>query len=428
MRAQARAAGACACRTPVSEAYISALLADLDEKGARAIGVDLLLAPSPDPAARAVLKSTVRTRRAPVIGLMQGDVAAAGMIVSDATLGQIDDFDSVLRRHDPTPGPRASLPAALAQAIGARAPSAPFPIRWRDASAGRPFGIYPAAMVAELPPDWIAGAIVLIGRLETDRNQPPLVEDEHLTPLRMTSAYHSGMAGVEAHAHILAQILAGDHVRAPGPLGILALTALAAMIGAWLGQRGGGWRAALSYLAASLAALGAILVALYAGAAILAPFAAPALAVSIAALIANRWLAGRLQAERTFLRRAFAHYLAPDVIDAMVADPGRLNLSAERRDIAVISTDIAGFTALVHDLAPDRLSALMNAYFDGMIAVLWAHGAMVDKMIGDWVLALIGAPQAAPDHAARAIACARSTSSPKASENAPRRSLAPHWA
>jgi adenylate cyclase len=50
---------------------------------------------------------------------------------------------------------------------------------------------------------------------------------------------------------------------------------------------------------------------------------------------------------------------------------------------------------------------VINGYFDGLIEILWKHEAMIDKMTGDGLIVLFGAPVAFPDHADRAIACVR---------------------
>lgn len=411
MRAEAIAAKACPCRAPISEAYLAGLIAALDERGARGIGVDLLLDDWPDLKARAVLKSTLAKTRAGVVLLKQSGegLAAAGLNarLADGSLGQIDDFDAVLRWHRPF-AETASLPAALAEIGGAAPGKAPVQIRWRAPGAGAasPFPIYPAAALAALPPEWIAGKLVLVGRLETDGGQPGLVEDQHLTPMRLRARYASGMTGVEGHAHVLSQALAGDRIHTPGPLAAGAMAFAMALGGAALGAGRGGWRLGFLGIAGGLLALALALIGAYAAWQWLAPVAAPALALGFGYLIANRVLAAALEKERAFLTRAFSQYLAPDVVAALVRRPQDLRLAAEKRAISVISTDVAGFSTMTASLAPELLRELMNAYFEGMISVFWRHGAMVDKLMGDGMLAIFGAPGDMPDHAARAIACA----------------------
>jgi class 3 adenylate cyclase/CHASE2 domain-containing sensor protein len=403
---------ACACRAPVSEAYLAALLGALEDKGVAAIGIDLVLDEKPNPAGRALLLDALRGAQAPVVILSASDPALVaalppGVQAASGALGRIDDFDSVLRVHAPLVDGEPSLTASLARAVGVSPPAAPFLVRWRaPRGAAAAIPAYPAHAVAEAPDDWLEGKIVLVGRLETDPAAIRLVEDQHLTPLRLRRHYAAGVTGVEAHAHILSQMLRGDRARAPGAAGTIALMFALAAAGAALGRRPGGLRSALGLAALGLLAYTGALIVVYGAFAYLLPFAAPALAFLAAFVVANRLLAADVERKRRFLEQAFARYLAPDVIADIVRRPERLSLTADRRDVTILSSDLQGFSRLAAAMPPERLGALMNAYFDGLIEILWRHGAMVDKLTGDGVLSVFGAPTPAPDHASRAIACA----------------------
>jgi class 3 adenylate cyclase len=76
------------------------------------------------------------------------------------------------------------------------------------------------------------------------------------------------------------------------------------------------------------------------------------------------------------------------------------------REVAVIFTDITGFTSLVETAAPDVLGALLNEYVGGMTDVVFAHEGTVAKIIGDAIQVLFNAPGEQPDYAKRAVACA----------------------
>src|SRR4051794_24988754 len=76
------------------------------------------------------------------------------------------------------------------------------------------------------------------------------------------------------------------------------------------------------------------------------------------------------------------------------------------REIAVIFTDITGFTSLVETAAPETLGALLHEYVGGMTDVVFAHEGTVAKIIGDAIQVLFNAPGDQPDFATRAIACA----------------------
>ncbi len=126
--------------------------------------------------------------------------------------------------------------------------------------------------------------------------------------------------------------------------------------------------------------------------------AAFVLSLSIRFLILDR--------EGRFLRRAFASYVAPDLVDKLVEDPGQLRLGGERREMTFLFTDLAGFTSLTESQRPEQLSALLNSYLDGMIAIAKSHNGTIDKVVGDALVVLFSAPIHQPDHAGDAVSCA----------------------
>ena len=82
-----------------------------------------------------------------------------------------------------------------------------------------------------------------------------------------------------------------------------------------------------------------------------------------------------------------------------------MDLGGQRREIATLFSDIAGFTALVETIEPDVLGPLLNDYLTGMTDLVFAHDGTVAKIVGDALHVLFGAPGEQPDHAARAVNC-----------------------
>jgi class 3 adenylate cyclase len=105
------------------------------------------------------------------------------------------------------------------------------------------------------------------------------------------------------------------------------------------------------------------------------------------------------------IKGAFSHYLAPTVIDELVADPEKLRLGGERREITALFSDIAGFTTTSEGLAPEELVDLLNQYFTETCDVVLRHGGTIDKIVGDALHLLFNAPVDQPDHAERAVRC-----------------------
>jgi class 3 adenylate cyclase len=97
------------------------------------------------------------------------------------------------------------------------------------------------------------------------------------------------------------------------------------------------------------------------------------------------------------------------VADARVARQllaGEVTLGGDEKDVSVLFCDIRGFTALTQDMDPADVIALLNEHMTSLTAVIHAHGGLVDKFVGDAVMAVWGAPQATGTEARDAVATA----------------------
>lgn len=129
-----------------------------------------------------------------------------------------------------------------------------------------------------------------------------------------------------------------------------------------------------------------------------------AVALTFALILAYRFAVA--DREKRFLRRSFAYYLSPVVIDRLLEAAEPPELGGETRDVSILFSDIADFTAISESLEPDALVAVLNEYLSEMTDIVEKHGGFVDKYIGDAIVAIFGAPLNDPDHAANAIAAA----------------------
>src|SRR6202022_38686 len=102
------------------------------------------------------------------------------------------------------------------------------------------------------------------------------------------------------------------------------------------------------------------------------------------------------------LRRSFALYLAPQVIDKMLASNRLPVLGGETRDVTVFFSDLAGFSAISEKMTPADLVAFMNEYLSAMTDIIESKGGYIDKYIGDSIVAVFGAPADDSDHASNA--------------------------
>src|SRR6201991_3008122 len=118
--------------------------------------------------------------------------------------------------------------------------------------------------------------------------------------------------------------------------------------------------------------------------------------------------ARRRQAEAERAHASLSRYFSPQIASRLAAVGDSNGMEVQRREVATIFTDIAGFTSLVETTAPEVLGELLNEYMGGMTDVVFTHEGTVAKIIGDAIQVLFNAPGDQPDYAARAIACAHS--------------------
>ncbi|MBU6428116.1 MAG: adenylate/guanylate cyclase domain-containing protein, partial [Cyanobacteria bacterium REEB65] len=78
----------------------------------------------------------------------------------------------------------------------------------------------------------------------------------------------------------------------------------------------------------------------------------------------------------------------------------------DRRFVTVLFADVSGFTAMSEKLDPERVAEVINAFFGTLSAPIYEYGGVVDKYIGDAIMALFGAPIAHEDDPQRAIMAA----------------------
>ncbi|OHD20878.1 MAG: hypothetical protein A2064_01700 [Spirochaetes bacterium GWB1_66_5] len=102
------------------------------------------------------------------------------------------------------------------------------------------------------------------------------------------------------------------------------------------------------------------------------------------------------------IRSIFQKYVPADVIDQFFSNPESM-LVGEKRLVAVLFTDIRNFTTISEMLAPDEVVESLNAYFGPMVDVVLAHGGIVDKFVGDAIMAVFGAPVKHDNDALQAV-------------------------
>jgi adenylate cyclase len=102
------------------------------------------------------------------------------------------------------------------------------------------------------------------------------------------------------------------------------------------------------------------------------------------------------------IRQIFQKYVPAEVIDQFFSHPESL-LVGDNRVLAVMFSDIRGFTTISEGLLPDQVVESLNAYFELMVDTILGHKGIVDKFIGDAIMAFFGAPVKHEDDAQQAV-------------------------
>lgn len=418
--------------SPVDRTILAKALGQIDQLGAKGIGIDVLF-DSPqddDDLLRASLKDMKtpvflafadnRTNPEAITYEQEQDLrafmqSAGGAMTKPASILLETDTDGVARRWPRQyPGLPPLLSIALTQGSADADPrfaSFTGPIRYRVPSASdRPvFDKIPIDLVADpetapLVADAIRGRYVLIGGDFSDF-------DQFDTPFTRTGNPVTGetrMIGVEVHASMLAQLLDKAWKQRPA----MGLKILAGILAVALGAATAMVQTRTWVLAIGVLAQFSLFLAV--------PFLVERAGYDTLDLPATGWLIGWLiaytaissglrainAAQREFAQGALGKYLPRSVASEIMRNPDRLSLHGEKREIFCLFSDLEGFTKLTHAVEPEMIARLLNDYLDRLSAVVLEYGGTLDKFVGDAVVAFWGAPIAYPDDGERAVKAA----------------------
>ena len=110
---------------------------------------------------------------------------------------------------------------------------------------------------------------------------------------------------------------------------------------------------------------------------------------------------------RQEIKKQFEHYLDPRQVKQLQDDPSLLKLGGEKKEATFLFTDVRGFTSLSEQLQPEQVTELMNQALTIQSNAVQEYGGMVDKYIGDAMMAIFNAPIDLPEHENRAILAAQ---------------------
>jgi adenylate cyclase len=106
------------------------------------------------------------------------------------------------------------------------------------------------------------------------------------------------------------------------------------------------------------------------------------------------------------IRQAFRAYLHPKLVEELTEHPESLALGGKRANCTMLFCDVKSFSTISEKMDPENLTRMMNAFFDPVCQAIMNEGGYIDKLIGDAVMAIFGAPVASEQHALQACRAA----------------------
>lgn len=107
--------------------------------------------------------------------------------------------------------------------------------------------------------------------------------------------------------------------------------------------------------------------------------------------------------ERNFIKKTFSRFVSKEVVNHLLENPELLKLGGEEKIVTVLFSDIADFTTISEKMNPPDLVNLLNEYFTEMTNIILEEGGIIDKYLGDAIMAEFGVPIFMPNHADMAV-------------------------
>lgn len=105
-------------------------------------------------------------------------------------------------------------------------------------------------------------------------------------------------------------------------------------------------------------------------------------------------------------RAKYRRFMAPHVVDEILKNPEALNLGGTNSCVTMLFSDVRGFTTMSENLEPEKVVQILNEYFADMTPIVFEHRGMLDKYMGDGMMALFGVPLQCEDAANNAVSAA----------------------
>lgn len=339
-------------------------------------------------------------RKVPLVAI-QGRKLVPGLALEAVRVARNADSPNLLT-SDGTGETLASPGAAVSVRVGTTV----IPLT----DAGEMWVHFPAGLQGEALPAWrfIGGEFVdpqleaaVSGRIVFVGGSAEGLQDIVATPLSQS------VAGVMVHAAATEQMLADHFLERPDWARALEslLAALAGVVLALLLPRFGATRGALAALGL-IAATGLLSWLAFTKSGYLFDPVVPMLAILTVYAVQTVVVFYREERQRRFIHAAFDRYLSPELVRQIAANPDKLELGGEERDMSVLLCDIREFSRISERYSPREVIEFLIAFLSPMSDILLAHKATLDKYIGDAILAFWNAPLDDPEHPSNAARAA----------------------
>lgn len=240
---------------------------------------------------------------------------------------------------------------------------------------------YYQVLQERVPREFLQDKIVFVGAATVD------LEDHFATPFLPMGP----MPGVEVHAHAALTLLRGDALQVPHPLATIVIIVLTAVVTSFVGGR---LSAGTGFLAASGIVAALVVYALWTFDAhhVWFQVVPPVIGVGLSYTLINGYRFAVEERERRRVQNVFGRYVSQDVVEQLLASGDGVPLGGARQRVTVMFSDIRGFTSLSERLDAEAVVQLLNEYFAAMTGVIFGQGGMIDKFMGDAIMAVFGAP------------------------------------
>ncbi len=133
------------------------------------------------------------------------------------------------------------------------------------------------------------------------------------------------------------------------------------------------------------------------------PYSPRELIARVETRLRAKFEADEMRQMQRLVRSTFERFVHPSVVERLLHDPTQVALGGKLQEVTVMFADMEGFTAVSEQTDPERMLMLVNRYHDLLVGVIQQHSGMIDKFLGDGLMALFNTPLPLDDHARHAV-------------------------